>query len=175
MMWTSAYWCDFHSEKMRFTLQVFLEVLSSRPAFVPIVQKLARMVFRELPSDADLEATDWGNRSDEDTLNDGNKVNYLQKIPRKPSIEPNLKLHGRSTSVHSIQSSLYSGSRSSLVSSSTISNEMSGDVSTVLGPMDISMEGVSLLDISEAVIVGQLNMCEFELFSRIEVRTLERK
>ncbi|KAI9089827.1 ras guanine nucleotide exchange factor domain-containing protein [Phlyctochytrium arcticum] len=58
--WCSEYWCDFHSHKMRFTLHVFLEICSQRPAYAAICQKLSTLVFRESPSDREKDAFDWG-------------------------------------------------------------------------------------------------------------------
>ncbi|KAJ3273454.1 hypothetical protein HK104_004268 [Borealophlyctis nickersoniae] len=58
--WCTEYWYDFHSDKMRFTLHVFLEIISYRPAFAAVCQKLAGLVFREAPHDMEKEGIDWG-------------------------------------------------------------------------------------------------------------------
>ncbi|KAJ3039055.1 hypothetical protein HK097_002954 [Rhizophlyctis rosea] len=58
--WCTEYWCDFHSDKMRFTLQIFLDLCSSRPAFTAVTQKLAQLVYREPPTEAEKEGIDWG-------------------------------------------------------------------------------------------------------------------
>ncbi|KND01618.1 uncharacterized protein SPPG_03416 [Spizellomyces punctatus DAOM BR117] len=58
--WCTEYWCDFHSDRMRFTMHVFLEIISSRPAYAAICQRLSGLVFREPPSDKEKDAFDWG-------------------------------------------------------------------------------------------------------------------
>ncbi|KAI8818096.1 ras guanine nucleotide exchange factor domain-containing protein [Fimicolochytrium jonesii] len=58
--WCAEYWCDFHSDIMRFTMHVFLEICSTRPAYAAICQKLGSLVFRDPPSEAEMEALDWG-------------------------------------------------------------------------------------------------------------------
>ncbi|KAJ3204388.1 hypothetical protein HK099_001171, partial [Clydaea vesicula] len=60
ILWLTDYWVDFQSEKMRFTCQVFLETLSCRAPFTPIVHKLAGLIFRPPPSPLEVEAVNWG-------------------------------------------------------------------------------------------------------------------
>lgn len=45
---------------MRFTVHVFLEICSARPAFAAICQKLGSLVFREPPSQQETDCFDWG-------------------------------------------------------------------------------------------------------------------
>ncbi|TPX45820.1 hypothetical protein SeLEV6574_g03628 [Synchytrium endobioticum] len=58
--WCQDYWTDFASDRMRFTLHVFLEICSTRPAFAAVCQKLASLAFRESSSAAEQEGMDWG-------------------------------------------------------------------------------------------------------------------
>ncbi|KAL2913029.1 hypothetical protein HK105_207484 [Polyrhizophydium stewartii] len=58
--WVSNYWQDFNSEKMRFTLLVFLDVCSTRPAFAAVFQRLSRLVFTPSAEALAQEPTDWG-------------------------------------------------------------------------------------------------------------------
>ncbi|KAJ3106615.1 hypothetical protein HDU97_005980 [Phlyctochytrium planicorne] len=54
LFWSSTYWEDFHTEKMRFTLRLFLEICSMRPAFQPICQKFVQ-VLRQTPRKPESE------------------------------------------------------------------------------------------------------------------------
>ncbi|KAI8929331.1 ras guanine nucleotide exchange factor domain-containing protein [Entophlyctis helioformis] len=70
--WATDYWCDFQSEKMRFTLLVFLEICASRPPLAAISQRLARLVFPSASkaSNAEDDEMDWGlpDTDDDDAL-----------------------------------------------------------------------------------------------------------
>ncbi|KAJ3217651.1 hypothetical protein HDU67_007474 [Dinochytrium kinnereticum] len=46
LFWSTNYWEDFHADKMRFTLRLFLEVCSMRPAFQPICQKFSAVLLQ---------------------------------------------------------------------------------------------------------------------------------
>ncbi|KAI8811379.1 ras guanine nucleotide exchange factor domain-containing protein [Cladochytrium replicatum] len=64
--WLTDYWCDLHTEKMRFTLHVFLQICMSRPSFAQIYNRLAPLVFRDPPTEEEKLSVDWGIPDPED-------------------------------------------------------------------------------------------------------------
>jgi len=57
--WISEYWSDFQNPKMRFTLQVFLDVCSCRPSFSIVCSKLENLIYRQPAISNENEIT-WG-------------------------------------------------------------------------------------------------------------------
>lgn len=60
LFWLENYSVDFYPEKMRFTVQIFLRALSGRRPFVPIVHKLAGLVFKQPVSLNEYNSSSWG-------------------------------------------------------------------------------------------------------------------
>jgi len=72
--WISEYWSDFHNPKMRFTLQVFLDVCSCRPAFAIVCSKLENLIYRQ-PAIATENDITWGIPDlDDDTATIGTNI-----------------------------------------------------------------------------------------------------
>jgi len=57
--WISEYWSDFQSTKMRFTLQVFIDVCSCRPSFSTVCSRLENLIYRQSSTTTENEIT-WG-------------------------------------------------------------------------------------------------------------------
>jgi hypothetical protein len=57
--WISEYWSDFQNPKMRFTIQVFLDVCSCRPSFSILCSKLENLIYRQPAVSNESEIT-WG-------------------------------------------------------------------------------------------------------------------
>jgi len=57
--WISEYWSDFQNPKMRFTLQVFLDVCSCRPSFSIVCSKLENLIYRQ-PAISNENVITWG-------------------------------------------------------------------------------------------------------------------
>ncbi|KAI8916676.1 ras guanine nucleotide exchange factor domain-containing protein [Powellomyces hirtus] len=185
--WCNDYWCDFHSDIMRFTMHVFLEICSSRPAYAAICQKLGSLVFREPPSDAERELSDWG-------------LTDVMDVARSPSVssphsgydDSTLEEHARS--VHqrlsgSKSSEDFGGKRSGYgdaenasarsfdrrsanSNTTSMSSHSDGTEHGSIYGSNLTAAGVSFLELDNEDIAKQLNILEAEIFSRIKPRDL---
>ncbi|KAJ3129062.1 hypothetical protein HK098_002654 [Nowakowskiella sp. JEL0407] len=68
--WISEYWADdFTSSKMCFTLEVFLQILHSRPSFAKLASIIQNLVWRDpAPTNENGAYVDWGAEDDDDTI-----------------------------------------------------------------------------------------------------------
>ncbi|TPX38376.1 hypothetical protein SmJEL517_g00194 [Synchytrium microbalum] len=212
--WCQEYWPDFASDRMRFTLHVFLEICSVRPAFAAVCQKLASLAFRDPPTQADREGMDWGLVDIDEMENvvtlKTSRANGLKAdkaySQRKPTLGGMTGVAASSSDAHGGKGPrvgsddykrLKSESTLSLSSTSsggsTISKEQQKLLDTArlieasfsLGGkaasgLDVSGGGdiqhtflnAPFLDLDNDAIAQQLNLLEWETFSKIKPRDL---
>lgn len=59
VLWMEQYIGDFSSEKIRFTMHVFLGVLNGRAGFTLICQNISELLFRHVPDHPHRQGWDW--------------------------------------------------------------------------------------------------------------------
>ncbi|KAJ3158298.1 hypothetical protein HDU86_003007 [Geranomyces michiganensis] len=183
--WCSDYWCDFHSDIMRFTMQVFLEICSSRPAYAAICQKLGGLAFREPPSEAERELSDWGLSDGDHGRTSGHRAGFdgqsgdEQGRSGRPRLSAGKSGDGErwesEESPLSASSSARPFDRRSATSAATsLSSHSDGNESVTLNMKGagLSSTSISFLELDNDDIARQLNILEAEIFSRIKPRDL---
>ncbi|KAJ3171932.1 hypothetical protein HDU87_008182 [Geranomyces variabilis] len=173
--WCSDYWCDFHSDIMRFTMQVFLEICSSRPAYAAICQKLGGLVFREPPSETERQLSDWG-LSDGDpirrTASDSHAAGRAGQSGGNSLGGERWEPEGGPTSAISFSARPFDR-RSATSAATSLSSHSDGSESVTLKMgTGLSSTSISFLELDNEDIARQLNILEAEIFSRIKPRDL---
>ncbi|KAJ3168214.1 hypothetical protein HDU88_001653 [Geranomyces variabilis] len=174
--WCSDYWCDFHSDIMRFTMQVFLEICSSRPAYAAICQKLGGLVFREPPSETERELSDWG-LSDGDPVrrsaSDGHVADRAGQSGGNSAGGDRWETEEGPSSATSFSARPFDR-RSATSAATSLSSHSDGNESITLNMkgVGLSSTSISFLELDNEDIARQLNILEAEIFSRIKPRDL---
>lgn len=168
LVWATDYWLDFCSVKMSFSVQFFLEILSSRPEFSSIAKRLTSLVFQEPAHKSELEVIDWGMvDSDEDENPISLKVPKSGKPSKKPTPILTDVVHQKDNVNRKSLFSLAS-SRSDLSSASGPSSA-SSSLFRFFSDNTIKSAPASFMDFNEDLVAQQLNYLEFEVFNNIQV------
>ncbi|KAJ3181126.1 hypothetical protein HDU85_003831 [Gaertneriomyces sp. JEL0708] len=190
--WCQNYWCDFHTEKMRFTLHVFLEICAPRPAFAAICQKLGTLICREPPPEGGYEGLDWGlpeiasEEAEFRRRSDDPRTEFGHRVVSSNTSVLSADSGSRRGTYGALDLSEASRRRASLNSNApTISSFGSSDVTAVRalsngssmdatgGSQTLSGSGTfSFLDLDNEAIAQQLNVLESEIFRKIQPRDL---
>lgn len=114
--WVSEYWSDFHNPKMRFTLQVFLDVCSCRPAFSIVCSKLENLIYRQPAIIGENDIT-WGipDIDDDSATVDTNKsTNTSSNTITSANLNGNSSFNSVNTNVTAKPNNLNQSNRNSL-------------------------------------------------------------
>ncbi|KAI8811841.1 ras guanine nucleotide exchange factor domain-containing protein, partial [Cladochytrium replicatum] len=188
--WLTDYWCDLHTEKMRFTLHVFLQICMSRPSFAQIYNRLAPLVFRDPPTEEEKLSVDWGIPDPEDdpaevlsTMSEDESI-ILRSVPDSTHAEVGTmsgtnqshQSQGRRwiTNVFGMNREVDAGSTAGSGTNSPATPMSTGLPMMMTVPVSVanatSFLNTPFLELDNYVIAQQLNLMEFEIFSRIKPR-----